>query len=419
MAILEFINAAWIDPYNFEVKIKIEDLKDINIPADLTQFNFDFPPNFVIEEVDWGDGSKELSMRHTYTPGEYTIKAKVSSVTKAGGIDRLDLSYNNIVEFVRVPGLIGDQSIEFKPTYIDLSNNKVLTGGFEAIIDGLMEKYPENVDRLNAMVNKTHYLNLNGQLGHVSKIEPTNKVPGLTRDPARSLSEEVMLKTVRTQSELDKGWELINKGWRVEMAIDDIYTIRMPKSVDDVFVDGHHGNDAHGLRIMTALPFFNAETNELSGRIMKVFPAIRQSSNQIRDERDSAVDGYPVHRSTVVPQHIYLTWEFQKPGETTWSQDFVVDPIPVPSGGDEYLKLPAKFEGMYKMTKPIVLDREKYPSGTKVRVRNHFKWGSTVAATENTVSPSVFRPNGVIATRLRTVPGNGLEDNHSLILTLP
>lgn len=411
MGRLIFNVAEYKDPYNFEVVVRIDPVKLVRSRYDGEQHRFDFPPNFVVDEVNWGDGQVNSDMSHTFnTLGEFTVKAKIREIKR--GI--LDLHGNNIIKIVKIPGVFSEPSVGPNITYFDFSLNKIPSGDTLPLLNDILSKNPSDVDRLDAMVNRSFYINLNGQVGHSAKSAPTGKSFGYRLNNGNNLTEDVLLATRRTQAELDKGWELINKGWRVSMSVDDAYRIEMPKSVEDYLVDGHYGDEMDGVRAVTALPFFNSDTNELVGRIMKVLP--QQYGVYPRDERSSTADGYQVHRVTLVPQYIYLTWEFQKPGETTWSQDFVVDPLPVPNGGDSFTKIPSHFEGKYKLTKPIVLDRSKYPSGTKVRARLHGRWGNMTTVPQDGGPNDVY--GGTIMSRLRTV-NSGLDDNLNLILTLP
>lgn len=342
MANLIFIVAE--GSYNFEIKVRIDSSMEGSPEAVQNSQKKVYlkKSGITFSKIDWGDGSTDLTeLNHSYSqPGEYVIKGIATRMSK-----ELDLEACNITEVVKIPGIIGSSALNMIPTSILLNSNKFPSGGLVPLLNRLKQVFPDNVQKLS------HTFRANGQMGHTNYEADSGRskiyVRGTYNIPYLVATADEIANTKRTQEELNLGWDLINKGWFVQMSFDDAYRVSMPKNAEDIFHDGEMGEVTIGVEMFHVV--FTQEGNKLKSKLVR------------RNMRNGYYNDERMTRDTfrkIVPQELYLRYQFKKPGESGFGHDLLVKGA----------------ETDPKNLQEINLDPSVYPDGTVVRAVYLGKW---------------------------------------------
>lgn len=337
MSKLIIINASKKEDYNFEIRVKIdpsyegspENTWDSQRTVYLAKSGLRF------SSIDWGDGSTDNSvLNHKYdTPGEYVIKAMVS-----GHEQRVDLGYCNIIEVVKFPGILETEAVSALPKHWIFTANKIPSNGLKPFLERLNELYPDNVEKLSMSFKAM------GQLGHYHQEARAGRsrfyIRGDYNIPYLKATEQDILTKQRTQEELDLCYDLIGKGWKVQVSFDDGYRTTMPRYTSGILNDNEYGEITIGMEVFHVV--FSQEGNILKGKLVR---------RNMRNGRYA--DEYYTRDSfrKIPPQEIYLRYQFKKPGEDRFGHDVWISGV----------------QSDPKQLQEIELSPDVYPEGTVVR----------------------------------------------------
>lgn len=278
----------------------------ITIETTLPNTSFGFRPQDITTTfIDWGDCIVNSGvLNHTFiTPGTYTIKAQVISLSV-----NFVLPDANIVSFNRFPGLIdipNAPKLNVVPSVWLLYRNKLSSQELEKIFKGLNDEFP--------MVQNYQY--------------PNNFF--ILADNQNNANK------VLSVSGINEAYNLINKKWFLNYAIDDIKSAnRYLTPGDSGLLDtaGELSNDSNGAVMFLSQSglFINSAIN-------------LKNSGPIPDAR----------------QELYIRLQFKKPGEIYF-------------GHTTFLN----YDKITNTVSPFPINPSQFPAGTVVRGVFEKKYGT-------------------------------------------
>lgn len=270
--------------YNLIFKIRIENWNEAFVAqSEINNFRWQLNKIGTVERIDFGNGTVKdaselatLDKNHwyteTYTPGEYVVKFKVTSLANT-----VDFSFNNICEIIQFPVEMLFEGDVVRNLH--LNNNKVPENGFIEMLSGYLTGLTTRNITLTPKSNEYNVIDISSQLGHFHRKSGANAPTykqfsngnvDLRQDvylnpylyPDTVINNDSTNKTnlgtspekrVRSQAELDLCSDIFDKGIIVRNAFTD-KTVTSPKYTKDILGATEEGSLNVGVEYFRVVP---------------------------------------------------------------------------------------------------------------------------------------------------------------------